>query len=112
MSVTLIHRFDDNADTASEWEIYGLWRVEVDGQTVDIGAVVGVPEADRDSAKASGSYRPFVQAWWADASDHDGVAMELAGAALGVIQGSAVAFNRWYNDPSVAAARRARAKGV
>lgn len=89
LPVTLLRRCDD--EVPNEWEIYGLWRVQLgNGRTVDIGAVVGIPEADRGSATASGSYRPFVQAWWADVSDHDGVTMEVALEALGEISGNAV----------------------
>ncbi len=76
---TLIETYDSD-----EFSLYGLWRLEIDGVTHDVGCVIGVPPCDRGSAAASGAgNRPFLSAWYADSSDWS--CREERDAALDII---------------------------
>lgn len=86
---------DAEQDTDMEW--YGTVRVRVNGVEYQVGAVLGVPESDRGSARASGSIQEFLNAWYADSSDWDsapasngttGVPRGLASAVIAEIRGS------------------------
>jgi hypothetical protein len=60
----------DDASSDPEMEWYGTVRVNIDDVVYGVGVVLGVRESDRDSCRASGgSVRPFLSAWYADASD-------------------------------------------
>ena len=55
---------------ATEWQWYGSVRVQIGRRTYDVGAVVGVPESQQQTAQASGGrIASYLTAWFADASD-------------------------------------------
>lgn len=81
----------EEAADAREWERYGTVRVRIDDTTYEVGAVVGVPEYLRGTARAAGgdTVTPYLDAWYADASDYigAGVPSDLADEVLAAIRG-------------------------
>lgn len=62
----------EGAADAREWERYGTVRVRIGDVTYEVGAVIGVPEHLRGTARAAGgdTTTPYLAAWFADASDY------------------------------------------
>lgn len=96
-------------DTQMEW--YGTVLVQIGSQEYEVGAVVGVPESLRATARAAGGdiIGPYLTAWYADASDWqlapcpdgDGVP---ASRAQDVIAAIAAAAGRLWREISDEAA--------
>lgn len=90
----------EGAADAREWERYGTVEVRIDGTTYEVGAVIGVPEYLRGTARAAGgdTTTPYLAAWYADASDYlsapgddgsIGIPSDLAKEVLAAIKGAA-----------------------
>lgn len=84
---------DEGVESVAEWERYGTVRVRINGTTYEVGAVIGVPEYLRGTARAAGgdTVTPYLDAWYADASDYigAGIPSDLAEEVLAAIQGAA-----------------------
>lgn len=59
--------------TDNETYLYGTVAVTLNGHPMDVGAVIGARESDRDTARRVG-LRGFLTAYWEDQSDWAGVA--------------------------------------
>lgn len=59
-----------------EWERYGTVLVRIGDVTYEVGAVIGVPEDLRDTARTArgDQITPYLDAWFADASDYTNAA--------------------------------------
>lgn len=73
---SIVKSYDD-ADSPSDMQHYVGVRVEIDGVPHDVACVVGVPDSDIGSCRASGAgVRPYLTTWWCDSSDHDALLPE------------------------------------
>jgi hypothetical protein len=76
--------------SADAWSVYASWDVTIDGVTYDgVGAVIGVPDYQIGTAKAAGTVRGVLDAWYADASDWDHVGKDGRDAVMGALQARA-----------------------
>jgi len=97
--IKMVQLFD-----AGRYSIYAAWDVTVDGVTYDsVGAVIGVPDYQRGTAKAAGNDSPFVEAWFADPSDWEHLTHDERDAALGALSEKAVRIYYDMNETREAA---------
>lgn len=82
---TLVQTFERD-----DHSLYGLWRLEINGETRDVGCVIGVPASERNSAANARTTRGYINAWYADSSDWSDEAER--DAALAIMQDAAVAL--------------------
>lgn len=68
---------------------YGLWSVTLGDDEVEVAAVIGVPQSLQGTADAAHNGAALADAWYNDASDHDGLTAEQRDEALGVMTSEA-----------------------
>lgn len=76
----------ENYDPATALSHYIDVAIRIDGTRCRVSCVVGAPESDHGTVRASGSdVRPFCSAWWSDSSDHDRVPAWAVTAVLDLL---------------------------
>lgn len=80
----------ETADTHT----YGLLSIDIDGEPHEVAACVGIRESDRETAKQVVCVDGYIDAWYVDSSDYDGIPQAMVDQVLEVIYSHRVALYR------------------